>query len=197
MYRDFYFTREFVLQHDGVLVACYSSHPLVSRLAAVYPQLAVTGIFEASISAVLPLLYPQPPTSGRWGIVTTGTFWEDHLEAAVQLFLDQQQPRNNTFRGVFTTGFNAADFHDGGVAPENVTEKLKDATMWLLASGGVDCVVMGCAGMAGLEGIIRETIVAEYGEERARKVYVVDSVRAGVSVLEGMVRNRRMFLPHS
>lgn len=188
-------------QHDGILVACYSSHPLVSKIASAFPQLAVIGIFEASIAATLPLLRPTttPSVRGGWGIVTTGSFWQAHLHDAVQVFLGHhghiRTGPNDNFRGVFTTGLNASDFH-GGVAPETVDRKLKDATKALLATTDVDCVVMGCAGMAGLEDIIRETVVAEYGEERARHVCIVDGVRAGIGVLEQMVKNKRMFLPH-
>lgn len=190
-------------QYDGVLVACYSAHPLVHTIAAHCPQLAVTGILEASIVATLPLLRSPSSSSsagGAWGIVTTGSFWEAHLTDAVQRFLTGQAGQNTAiprghFCGVFTTGLNASDFHGGGVPPHTVTQKLKDATRTLLRTRDVDCVVMGCAGMAGLEDIIRSTAVDEYGGLRARRVYVIDGVRAGIGVLEHMVQNRRMFLP--
>lgn len=198
-------------QHDGVLIACYSSHTLVDKIAAHYPDILVTGIFEASIVATLPLLRRTTGGGGGgdggWGIVTTGRFWESHLTSAVQEFLGQSQSEydaasatatttNKWFRGVFTTGLNAGDFHGpGAVPPSTIREKLSDATRRLLRTGGVDCVIMGCAGMAGLEQIIREACMEEYGEEGARRVFIVDAVRAGVGVLEGMVRNQRMFLP--
>lgn len=197
-------------QHDGVLIACYSSHTLVDKIAAHYPDILVTGIFEASIVATLPLLRRTATDGGGggWGIVTTGKFWEAHLTSAVQEFLGQSTDSerdqagagttttNKWFRGVFTTGLNAGDFHGpGAVPPSTIREKLSDATRRLLRTGGVDCVIMGCAGMAGLEQIIREACVEEYGEEGARRVFIVDAVRAGVGVLEGMVRNKRIFLP--
>lgn len=201
-----YLSKSDVLQqNDGVLIACYSSHPLVGILAAQNPDLQVTGIFEASIAATLPLLRRKPGAAsggggggGGWGIVTTGQYWESHLTSAVKQFLGQSEDaasNNKWFRGVFTTGLNAGDFHGPGVSPATIRDKLSDATRRLLRTGGVDCVVMGCAGMAGLEQIIREACVEEYGEEGAKSVYIVDPVRAGVGVLEGMVRNRKMFLP--
>lgn len=192
-------------QYQGVLVACYSSHPLVDTITAQYPDLLVTGIFEASIAATLPLLRRASRRGGGgggggWGIVTTGQYWEAHLTSAVQTFLGQSEgaaSANQWFRGVFTTGLNASDFHGDGVSPATIRQKLAEATRRLLRTGGVGCVIMGCAGMAGLEEIIREACVDEYGEESARRVYVIDAVRAGVGVLEGMVRNASMFLPNA
>lgn len=190
-------TPSFLQPYHAVLVACYSAHPLVQLIATACPDLAVTGIFEASIAATLPLL--QQPHSPGWGIVTTGAFWDAHLTAAVHGFLGCTAPdsSNAAFRGVFTTGLDAGDFHGpAAVGPGEVERRLRDAARALLRAGGggVGCVVMGCASMAGLEGIIRAVAVEEYGAERAAGVFVVDGVRAGVGVSEGMVRNRRMFL---
>lgn len=71
---------------------------------------------------------------------------------------------------------------------------MKEATQALLRKGRVECVVMGCAGMAGLEDIIRSAIKEEYKSDTADRVHVIDGVRAGVGVLEQMVKNKRMFL---
>lgn len=191
-----------------MLIACYSAHPLVPRLAARHPDLCVTGILEASITATLPLLSPSEDRGGGggvggggggggWAIVTTGQFWEAHLGDAARAYLGQSSDAPNArFRGVFTTGLTAGDFHGGGVSPETIRARLAEATRRLLrAAPPVDCVVMGCAGMAGLEDIIRAAAVDEYGPERARGVYVVDGVQAGIGVLEQMVNNRSRFLP--
>lgn len=180
-------------RYDGVLVACYSSHPLTSKIKACYPDLPVTGIFEASVLASIPLL----GSNGVWGIVTTGKFWEDHLSEAVKSFLGQSTEHSNLkFSGVFSTGLTAGSFHGGHVTPEVIRAKIKEATQALLRTGTVQCVAMGCAGMAGLEDIIREAIKDEYGPERAAGVYVIDGVRAGVGVLEQTVKHKRMFLSH-
>jgi Asp/Glu/hydantoin racemase len=179
-------------QYDAVLVACFSVHPLVSKLAdfdGTFSKLAVTGIFEASILTCLSLLRPQ----GKWGIVTTGKFWEDHLAQGVNNFLgSDSQSENAKFAGVESTGLNAGDFH-GGVDPAIVRKKLIEATRRLLARGNVECVVMGCAGMAGLEEIIRSVALQEYGRERGNQLLIVDGIRAGIRLLEQMVQNRRTF----
>lgn len=171
--------------YDGVLIACYSKHTLVEQIQARLPGLPVTGIFEASVLASLPLVRP-----GRgWGIVTTGKFWEAHLSDAVESFLGAD---NASFLGVQSTGLLAGDFH-GDVPPDVIRDKLKAATKRLLAKGRPDCILMGCGGMAGLEEVIRTAVREELGEQVAKDVYVVDGVRAGVGVIEQMVRNKRMF----
>ncbi|KAI1466247.1 Asp/Glu/hydantoin racemase [Daldinia caldariorum] len=182
------------VKYDGIVVACYSVHPLVPAMQqdrAKYPK-AVTGIFEASILAALSVLaYGE-----AWGIVTTGKFWEKHLAAGVRNFLgaETRSPGtdNSKFVGVESTGLNASDFHHG-VDPAVVRQKLKEATKRLLSKGRVRCVVMGCAGMAGLEDIIREAASEENGEDFAHsQLHVVDGVRAAIMQLEHTIRYQRL-----
>jgi len=186
-------------EYDCVLVACFSVHPLVQSLAAEQGSkglLSVTGIFEASILTSLSLLTNSPslnPPVRTWGIITTGKFWEDHLTAGVKAFLGHDdQSGNLNFAGVESTGLVASDFHSG-VNPSVIEERLKEATRRLLQRGDVQCVAMGCAGMAGLEGIIRNVAVEVYGKEKGNLVYIIDGVKAGIGLLEQMVRNKRMF----
>ncbi|RYP74119.1 hypothetical protein DL771_003177 [Monosporascus sp. 5C6A] len=191
--------------YDGILVACYSVHPLVRELRS--SGCAVTGIFEASVVMALSLL-PAPrslsPSSSspgndeqqqQWGIVTTGKFWEEHLAAGVQVFLgtssDPRRDPRSRFAGVESTGLNASDFHNG-VSPEVVREKLKGATKRLLKGGRTTVIAMGCAGMAGLEEIIRSAAAEEVGERFAYdELHVLDGVRAGIMQLEIMMKQQR------
>jgi Asp/Glu/hydantoin racemase len=176
--------------YDAVLVACYSVHRLVSLLQPEIP-VPVTGIFEASILTSISLL-PAPSSPRKWGIVTTGAFWEKHLSTGVKHYLGQPESSDSQrFAGVFTTGLNAGDFHD--ISPEEVRKRLKEATLKLLNSAEVGCIVMGCAGMAGLEDIIRSTVQETYPPELAREVLIVDGVKAGILQLEQTVRSKRAF----
>ncbi|GKT44816.1 uncharacterized protein ColSpa_04997 [Colletotrichum spaethianum] len=183
-------------QYDGVLVACYSVHTLVEKLSRQFhSSLAVTGIFEASIltaTALLPHSSTASYLSSKWGVVTTGEFWEKHLSQGVKSYLGQrEQAENVKFGGVTSTGLTAGDFHH--ISPAEVRSKLEQATKKLLGSGDVRCVVMGCAGMAGLEDIIRNSATDVYGENKGRQVFIVDGVRAGILQLEQTVRSRRLF----
>lgn len=173
-----------------MLVACFSVHTLVPKLGQ-NKDLAVTGIFEASILTSLSIL-GDADSDEKWGIVTTGKFWEEHLSHGVNHFIGQSKgDANSKFAGTFSTGLNAGDFHT--VPKEEVKAKLKAATKKLLAAGSVKCVTMGCGGMAGLEEIIRETAVEVYGEKKAAGVYIIDGVKAGVLQLEQTIRSRRAF----
>ncbi|CAK7274298.1 Protein dcg1 [Sporothrix epigloea] len=186
--------------YDAILVACFSVHPLVTSLCERLSGtgLHVTGIFEASLVTALTLLPAYPcgvQTSYKsWGIVTTGKFWETHLADGVAAYLGQHQGdrMSSKFAGVYSTGLDAGDFH-GGVSPEVIRAKLKEATKDLLSSSDVGCVVMGCAGMAGLEQIIREAAVEQYGKEAGSRVFIVDGVKAGVGLLDQTVKNARLF----
>lgn len=185
--------------YDGILVACYSVHPLVPELRTWLSDRdmpkPVMGIFEASILTAQLLI--GPPSSESWGIVTTGTFWEDHLEQGVRACLGQGegQVANDIdfFAGVYTTGLNAGDFHR--LAREEVDGRLKVAAKELFESGGVTCVVMGCAGMAGLEGIIRAAAAELNNGEEVKNLHVVDGVKAGVMQLDQAIRSRQVFGP--
>jgi len=186
-------------QYDAVLVACFSVHPLVQILAELdgaRGKLVVSGIFEAAIQASLSLVTTPSSAAaplGKWGIVTTGKFWESNLTRGVNTFLGVDTESTNTkFAGVESTGLDAGDFH-GGVDPVVIRRKLKEATARLLSKGSVQCVVMGCAGMAGLEEIIRSAAVDAYGPEEGKRVLIIDGVKAGIGLLEQTVRNRGMF----
>ncbi len=177
--------------YDAILVACFSVHTLVLELCS-KTTAAVTGIFEASILTSLSIIAP-PGGNESWGIVTTGPFWEKHLGDGVNAFLGQPAGQtNDRFAGTFSSGLTAGDFHT--VSPEQVQEKLKNATVRLLKSSNVRCVVMGCGGMAGLESIIRDAAIEVYGEERGKSVYIVDGVGAGLVQLYQTILARREFV---
>jgi Asp/Glu/hydantoin racemase len=192
-----------VSDYDAILVACYSVHPLVSDLRTLSsrpPQLvdrpaqALTGIFEGSILTALALV----SQGERWGIITTGKFWEQHLADGVKAYLGYDGAPgdlSSRFAGVESTGMNASDFHQD-VDPVVVTDRIKSATRRLLAKGQVRCIVMGCAGMAGLESTILE-VAHDYfeGDDSAyRGFHVVDPVRASLLQLETRVRYLRSSL---
>ena len=150
------------------------------------------GIFEASVTAGLHLA--SLVRHERFGIVSTGKVWEGLLTEAVGRMLGSSSSAseeeeeggtssakgNPLFAGVETTGLNATELHD---APqEEVRRKIKEAARRLMGRGNVTVIILGCAGMAGMDEWVRE----EVGEG----VRVVDGVKAGVGVLQGLVRAR-------
>jgi Asp/Glu/hydantoin racemase len=87
---------------------------------------------------------------------------------------------------VETTGLDATDLHDA--APEVVRRKVKEATKRLLRRGGAGVICLGCAGMSGMNEMIREAAVEEVGEVMGRRIRIVDGVQAGVAWLQGALR---------
>ncbi|KAF2126382.1 hypothetical protein P153DRAFT_369101 [Dothidotthia symphoricarpi CBS 119687] len=170
--------------HDAFLVACYSQHPLVPLLknerAVKSARKPVTGIFEASVGTSLQIIHPDE----KFGIVSTGKVWEDILTNATIKFLGSGLER---FAGVETTGLNATELHDAPA--EEVSRKMKQAVQRLLRKGSVGAICLGCAGMAGMDVMVREACVEELGSEGGEAVRIVDGVVAGVAWLEGAVRS--------
>lgn len=197
--------------HDAFLVACYSQHPLVPQLQQLVaaqpgPRKYVTGIFEASVVASLALLQPVAPADGTssgetFGIVSTGSIWEQALQNAVHEFLGiggDSGPGPRRFVGVETTGLNATDLHD--LPADRVREEMIKATKRLLKkdwrdvdgvpSSSVKAICLGCAGMAGLDDAVRQACVEALGEKLGSQIHIVDGVKAGVSTLVGLAMAR-------
>jgi Asp/Glu/hydantoin racemase len=143
----------------------------------------VTGIFEASVATSLQIIRPDE----KFGIVSTGKVWEEILNSAVEAYLGTNgKDISKRFAGVETTGLNATELHD--TPQDEVRKRMKEATKRLIRKGDVGAVCLGCAGMAGMEEMVREACIEELGEEKGKKVRIVDGVKAGVAWLEGAVR---------
>ncbi|KAK3671187.1 Protein dcg1 [Recurvomyces mirabilis] len=177
--------------HDAVLIACYSGHPLVPALRTYLSSLPattsavkcryITGILETSIAACLPLLSQDQ----KFGIVSTGAQWEGLLNSAVRGFLGVEA--STRFAGTVTTGLNANELHE--VSKEDLDRSMKGAVGELLGRG-VGAICLGCAGMAGLEEVVREACVERLGGEKGRRIMIVDGVASGVVLLEGVLRSK-------
>lgn len=142
----------------------------------------VTGIFEGSVSTALQIIKPDE----KFGIVSTGKVWEKILSEAVEDFLGTDTKASGRFAGVETTGLNATELHDAPA--EEVRKKMKDATKRLVRKGQVGAICLGCAGMAGMNEMVREACVEELGEDKGKKVRIIDGVAAGAAWLEGAIR---------
>lgn len=68
--------------------------------------------------------------------------------------------------------------------PATIKQKVQAATARVLARGDVGVIILGCAGMAGMEEWVREEV--DSGGQTG--VRVVDGVKAGVGVLQGLLR---------
>jgi len=182
-----------LLEYGAFLVACYSVHPLVSMLRSkVNPHTHVSGIFEASITTALSLLPPprlekKDQVYEKFGIVSTGKYWEKALSDGVMNLMGVEDLKKcQRFKGVETTGLNASELHTA--PPELVRKKMMEATKRLVKGRDVKVICLGCAGMAGMDDIVQEALVEELGQSEAKRVYIVDGVKVGIGLLESLVR---------
>ncbi|KAH9809535.1 carboxylesterase [Teratosphaeria destructans] len=172
--------------HDAFLIGCYSPHPLVPHLRARLRtrglrHTLVTGIFESSISTCLQLLDPDE----HFGIVSTGAQWRALLDSAVADLLGAAGSRR--YVGTETTGLDADELHE--MAGEEVEGRMRGAARRVLGRGA-RAICLGCAGMSGMEGTVREACVEVLGAEEGARIRIVDGVVAGALFLEGALRAR-------
>jgi Asp/Glu/hydantoin racemase len=123
----------------------------------------------------------------KFGIVTTGSYWEPVLTRGVTSILRSLHLPSSLFSKVVSTGLSAAELH---TAPkEDVERRMIEATKRLLEDEKVQAVCLGCAGMAGMEVLVRRACVETRGEVEGGRVHVVDGILAGVDILvEGFER---------
>ncbi|KAJ7783526.1 Asp/Glu/Hydantoin racemase-domain-containing protein [Mycena maculata] len=157
-------------QYDGFLVSCFSDHPLVHMLREATPKPTI-GILEASI--VQALLCGQ-----RFGIVSTGAGYNYSRNREVSTFLGGQSDR---FAGMVMSGLGVVELREGD--RQHVESKMKESSAEL-AAAGVDVVILGCAGMAGMQNLVQSGV--EEGGFKA--VRVADGNKAGVEMLAALVR---------
>ena len=149
---------------DGILVCCFSDHPLVYELRqnCVIP---VLGIFEAAIE-------DATSSAGRFGIVTTARSWETILMQSVRdLHYDQR------CAGIRATGLSVLDL---AALPRNEVIETIKASIDLLRESGATSIILGCAGMAGMENSIGALLPSE--------IRLIDGVRSGLNCLKGSIQ---------
>ncbi|OXB37459.1 hypothetical protein LQV05_003540 [Cryptococcus neoformans] len=157
--------------YSGIVVACFSAHPLVpvlKELLAGYDKPPpVLGILESSVLAALQL----GPT---FGIATTGPQWEPLFDEAVRAM--GISPTRYT--GTKGTGFNAVSLHG-----DKPAEALLEASCFLVQKGA-RVIILGCAGMAPMRASLQEQLADRVGQS----VPVIDGVSAAVDMAIGYAR---------
>jgi len=150
-------------RYSGVVVACFGPHPAVEgiREATTLPTL---GIMEASILYALPL-------GARFSVVTTSPRWQPLLEEGVQSL-----GVAGRCASVRSTGMAVLDLDR--LPRDAVCQKLAEEARRAVEDDHAEVIVLGCAGMAGLQSTV----------EQATGVPVVDAVWAGVIMTGALAR---------
>lgn len=132
----------------AVLVACFSAHPLVPMLREL-TTLPIVGIMEAGI-----LFASQ--VGGNVGVVTTDKRWEPLLEHEIEGELGLKRQCS---AGVLSSGLSVLELET--LPKEKVYEALCKAARKMVHDREADAILLGCAGMVGLDKIIQEAVGPE------------------------------------
>jgi allantoin racemase len=162
-----YWTLDCVMQvadrYDGIVVACYGPHPAIEAIREAV-EVPTMGIMEASVLYALPL-------GSRFSIVTTSPRWQPLLEEGVKLLGVEGRCAS-----VRSSGLAVLDLDRLPAA--QVRARLAEEARAAVESDGAEVILLGCAGMAGLEAAVAA----------AAGVPVVDGVRAAVALVGALAR---------
>ena len=155
---------ETVQNFDGMIVACYSKHPLIDALRESY-DVPVIGIMEAS-------LYTARMLGGRFGIVATGSrskYLQDDAIASYGL--------SHYYVGSEPTHLGVLELESR--SREEVAKRVQHASR-VLVGKGADTILLGCAGMTEM---VRAAKDAVRDEDGRRTVNIIEGVEAGVCMM--------------
>lgn len=162
---------------DAVLICCFSDHPLVPMLRHRYPRLPCIHILESAISAAL------SSSQRPFAILTTGADMVHDIDRGVLGFMGGVSAR---YAGCLATNLGVLELRD-----ENSQEKVQrviNEKVAELGHRGVGAIVLGCAGMAGMEPFIRQCLSASIGDTASSAMAIIDGAKAGIHLLAGMAR---------
>jgi allantoin racemase len=163
-----YWTLDCVMQvvdaYDGVVVACYGPHAAIEGIREAV-DVPTMGIMEASILYALPL-------GSRFGIVTTSSRWQPLLEDGLKLLGVESRCAS-----VRSSGLAVLDLDR--LPREEVCGRLAEAARAAVEEDGAEVILLGCAGMAGLQEVVASAV----------RVPVVDAVCAGVTLVGALARS--------
>ncbi|KAK2042143.1 Asp/Glu/Hydantoin racemase [Colletotrichum somersetense] len=149
---------------DGILICCFSDHPLVYALRELV-TIPVTGIFQAA-------LQEATQHGGKFGIVTTARAWEKPLAHSVS-----ELGFCENSAGVAATGLGPLELEslDREVVIDRIILSSKP-----LVDNGAQSIILGCAGMTALEADILTALPPG--------TRTVDGVRAGINILSRLAQ---------
>ncbi|TQN68596.1 hypothetical protein CSHISOI_06834 [Colletotrichum shisoi] len=165
---------------DGVLVCCFSDHPLVHALRELFGTDTGTGTGTGTVGfGVVPFvtgifhaaLREATQAGGRFGIVTTSRAWGPPLTASVA-----DLGFGGASAGVAPTGLGPLELES---LERHVVVGRIVACARPLIDDGATSIILGCAGMTALEGDILRALPPD--------IRAVDGVRAGIDLLSRLV----------
>ncbi|KAL9934335.1 hypothetical protein V8E36_006791 [Tilletia maclaganii] len=161
---------------DANLVCCFSNHPLVGMLRSAFPMAPAMHILEAGVLHALPL-------GQRFGIITTGSEVVGDIDRGVRDILGANSYR---YIGTLATNLGVLELQTAtGAGREKVNATLR-AGARSLVERGAEVVILGCAGMTGMESVIRAGAAEASLNGGGRPIAVIDGAKAGIQILAGL-----------
>lgn len=161
--------RDLISKYDGFLICCYSDHPLVHSLAK-HTKKPIMGIMQAT------LLYALLSASKLF-ILTSVNEWEPVLDKGIIDFVGSDTFPSKRFaktKGLDVTVLGLSDPKEYAKIENRVIQVLEE-----YKDSNIDCVLLGCAGMAGLD----DKLAASFPH-----IKFIDSVKVGVELLGALIR---------
>jgi allantoin racemase len=163
-------------RYDGIVLACFGPHPSIEALREA-TDLPTMGIMEGAVLYALPL-------GGRFSIVTTSPRWQPLIEDGLKLLGIEGRCAS-----VRSSGLAVLDLDR--LPHDNVCDRLAAEAESAVAEDGAEVIILGCAGMAGLQATVAS----------AAGVPVIDAVHATVLLVAALARGgartskRRLYSP--
>jgi len=149
--------------YDGFVVACFGDHPVIQAAREITSK-PVLGMFEASLYTACMLGY-------RFSVVNTGDrardprLWDALRRYGVAHRCASDRP----------TGMTVLDLESAGES--SVRQRITDEARRAVEEDGADVIILGCAGMVGLDKEVQSKV----------GVPVVDGVAAALKLIEALI----------
>jgi allantoin racemase len=150
-------------RYDGIVVACFSQHVVIEGIREA-TEIPTVGILEAAVLYALPL-------GARFSVVTTSPRWEPLLADGLRAL-----GLHERCASVRSSGLAVLDLDR--LPHQEVLGCLAEQAELAVARDGAEVIVLGCAGMAGLQDAVAQRV----------HVPVIDAVAAGVALVAGLVQ---------
>ncbi|CAI5758587.1 unnamed protein product [Candida verbasci] len=159
---------QLLTKFDGFIIGCYSDHPLIKSVGEISHKPCM-GIFQATILYSL-----SNPSINKSIILTSSSEWENTLNESIIDFLGVDQFPSRKF--VKTRGLNVKV---NNLADDDQYKNIKIVVDDILTDKDINCVLLGCAGMAGLDLKLK----IDYPN-----TLFIDSCKIAVELLSGLIR---------
>lgn len=162
---------------DGILVCCFSDHPLVDELINIAKQdnwnVPVVGLLNSSIQFCTLL------NDKTFSIITSNKEWVNILnESVTNNFISERIKRKNLWKGTVSTDLEVLQLHSNENF-EKIVSIIETENINRLNS---DVIILGCAGFSGLKDNLTKRFAI-------KNIIFVDTVILGLNILVMMAKS--------